>query len=110
MTDTAETALASITRRMGIECQSYDMQNWPVTTQRQAILLSGREVSKLSMADAHEVQMFERTLQTAEQREAASRRGYQRLLNLEAAVALAAGITQDEVEAFLREVEACQQD
>jgi hypothetical protein len=110
MTDAAEAALANITRRMGIECQSYDMQNWSVTTQRQAILLSGREITKLSMAEAHEAQMFERTLQTAEQREAASRQGYQRLLNLEAATALVASITMDEVEAFLREVEACQQD
>ena len=62
----------------------------------------------LSMVEAWERWLNERTLMTADQRAAEDSRNYQRLINLEAAAVLAVAIGVDEAEAIREEIEQWQ--
>lgn len=87
--------------------QDFNAPRWypmPCTTQ----VAEPNPEPPLSMTEAWQRWLDERTLMTADQRAAEDARNYQRLVNLEAAAKLAVAIDADEAEAIKQEIEQWQ--
>ena len=108
MADIAERIIENIKRKVGDELRAWDVQTWSIAAQRQAIELSGRQVSTKTQSEVWREYDEWKNMMSMEARAAMIDEIVRQRESIEAGAKVAAAITDDELKAIVEEIEQCQ--